>query len=273
MRNLYGNSYDSIANQELSRDSARDQRYFNSLAAQRALAQMRISQQQAAQDSLYRNLALAENIRQNRLNTLFNRQDRSDYRRDRMLDMLLENKRYADQLGFRREEAQRQATTEEDDLRRAQGEEDMISQGGADSANAMLDLATRGHREELQKQIGDLNVPTRWWMPDKGNPASRAREMMAITGGKPLFEVQLPTAKLSELLTSILKNRDDIRYDEGSGRFVPSIRRQQAKQPSITGNTNNQALIIAAQDAIRRGADPRAVAQRLRDKYGISFSE
>lgn len=61
---VYGDSYGDIANRQLAMDQARDARYFQSLAANRALAAMAQQQQQASMDNAYRIASVIQSQRE-----------------------------------------------------------------------------------------------------------------------------------------------------------------------------------------------------------------
>lgn len=61
-RFIYGDSYGDVANRQLAYDQARDQRIFQSLAANRAAAALRQQAAQAAADNEYRNAAMSNNV-------------------------------------------------------------------------------------------------------------------------------------------------------------------------------------------------------------------
>lgn len=61
-RFIYGDSYGDVANRQLAYDQARDQRIFQSLAANRAAAALRQQAAQAAADNEYRNAAMSNDV-------------------------------------------------------------------------------------------------------------------------------------------------------------------------------------------------------------------
>lgn len=197
-RMLYGESYGGIASQELARDSARDQRYFQSLAARRQVEQMMAAQREAALARRQRAQEFAASMEMQRAG--LDRQDRtlSTNRSDRLFDSMLENRRFYDKLAAdtaddrsRRSDVEfRSASdavlegairgTEVDKLfpslsdihrnrlkalsrsvEEFEGEESSASQSAADSANAQIKLATMAKREGLMGDIDELDASLR----------------------------------------------------------------------------------------------------------------
>lgn len=102
-RNLYGESYSGIASQELSRDSARDQRYFQSLAARRAVEQMRHQQQQAAFQNQMAVNQLSANLAMQREGRNREAMQSREGRQERLMDDIIQNRQFYDKLKFERE--------------------------------------------------------------------------------------------------------------------------------------------------------------------------
>lgn len=286
-RQLYGESYGGIASQELARDSARDQRYFQSLAARRAVEQMNFQRQQAEQENAFRVAQLSANLAAQREAAGRDFERYRDTRQDRLLDSFLENKRFYDQLGFNKSKLTSDETIgkariqerELDDATRAitegsiRSENDIdslfpnldatqrrrlkvmaksvdeledqdiaASEAAAKAANAQLKLGTDAKRSRLGGDIDKIyeayldqvkgpNLPR--WMGGGGTEGTLNREaaakMMDITGGQPMFNVNLEGEELSTLLNNILKNRsiaESVAFDDKTGQFVPLLRRR-----------------------------------------------
>lgn len=275
---LYGSGYDSIASQEINRDQARDQRYFQSIAARRQVEQMMAAQREAALARRQRAMEFASNMGMQRMS--MDRQDRSlnTNRNDRLFDSMLENRRFYDKLAAdtsddraRRSDVEFRTASEavmEGAIRGSdvdklfptlsdthrnrlkalsrsveefEGEEVTASQSAADSANSQIKLATMAKREGLQKQIDELDASLKKstsglnrprWLMGPGTDTTLQREaaakMLALTGGKPMSDVNLGPAELQALLQQIMKNRsiaEMATFDEGTQGFVPAFRR------------------------------------------------
>lgn len=95
---VYGDSYGDVANRELAMDSARDQRFFQSLAARRAFDQALAQRQQEDFRNQLGILSMLAQQRQNSESLNFNRATRAEDTQRDFLKSLLQNKQFYDSL-------------------------------------------------------------------------------------------------------------------------------------------------------------------------------
>lgn len=108
MKFVYGDSYGDVANRELAMDSARDSRFFRSLDARNALAQM--AQQQAQQEAANRFQMMQFLARQREAQeaTRYNRFQDQQMQQARLSDQGGQNRRFYDELALKKQIADMQ---------------------------------------------------------------------------------------------------------------------------------------------------------------------
>lgn len=163
MMQLYGNSYDSIGQQELSRDAARDSRFFRSMDAQRALEAMAQQQQQQEAANRFQQMQFLAQQRQQQYANRFSAENQQYSHLQNYLQQQFQNKQFYDRLASQEKVAGlRLGEVSAKDANRT-GERDyneafnMISQGvPPDQASALFKSIAPDERARLQAHYANL---------------------------------------------------------------------------------------------------------------------
>lgn len=297
-RYLYGSSADAIASQEMGRDTARDQRFFQSLAQQRAA-------QQQLDNEMYRQAAFqasererAEQMQRNRFSdrlalSRLQQQadldyDKLDVQRELGLDRLeyLQNKTNPADVRMELENAKMQAEQqdiqaaaqryqelqrEKDKLRNALDQVQALpraqKQFVEENSSAWIPFDNAGYRRQFTEQA-DRDFLSSYYPSGVPRLPKKATLEERIEFARPQIDRRLADVD-SEI--AALDKLGIPQYLRRSSVSAPVTTTASAPPPSAPRVA--QARVIAdAQAAIAQGKDPRWIIQQAQQKYGVDLT-